>query len=90
MVTLDEESLALRTSDLVFLVPLGVGGGEGDSILDATLVTSTLDAEVALFAPVWIPGVGDLPVLGAVIHTPKEREVQWSEANTTRGEEEDR
>ena len=47
----------------------GVGRGE---VHDATLVDATLDAHVAVFTPVWAPGVADQPegraslVVGAV------------------------
>jgi len=37
--------------------------------LDTTLVDTTEDTEVTLLTPVLVPGVGDEPVLGAVVNT---------------------
>jgi len=38
-------------------------------VLNAALVLATEDAEVTLLTPVLVPGVGDEPVLGAVVNT---------------------
>merc|ERR1719327_1755686 len=57
-------------SGLVLLAPAGRGVGERHLVLDAALVVALLDPEVALLAPVGVPGVRHLPVLDAVLHTP--------------------
>ena len=52
--------------------PLGRGWGAGDLVFDAAVAlgVATDDSEVALLAPVRVPRVGDLPVLGARVDAP--------------------
>jgi len=45
------------------------GNAAPHGVLYAALVVATDDAEVALLTPVLVPGVGDEPVLGAVLNT---------------------
>ena len=54
------------------LRPLGAGRRARDLVLDAALVLAADDAEEALLAPVGVPRVGDLPVLGAVLDAPSD------------------
>ena len=65
---LDDEDLVA-----VLLAPLGVMAGASDLVLDPALVVASLDPEVAALAPVGVPGVGDLPVLDAILDAPADK-----------------
>ena len=52
------------------LRPLRARRRARDLVLDAALVLAAHDAEEALLAPVRVPRVGDLPVLGAILDAP--------------------
>ena len=45
--------------------PFGIGGRESNTVFDATFTVATFDAKVTILAPVWVPTVGDFPVVTA-------------------------
>ena len=55
--------------------PFGSGRRTSDLVFDASVAfrVATDDSEVALLTPVWVPRVGDLPVLGARVDTPSDK-----------------
>lgn len=50
--------------------PLGIVGRGNTLAFNVTLVGATDDAKVTILTPVWVPGVGNFPVLDAIVNTP--------------------
>merc|ERR1712224_997704 len=50
--------------------PLCIWARCDDVVFDATLVVTTANAEVALFRPMWVPRVCDLPIFHSILDTP--------------------
>merc|ERR1711977_641346 len=50
--------------------PLGIWCRCYSLVFNATLIVTTANAEVPLLAPVWVPRVGNLPILLPILDTP--------------------
>lgn len=66
MLDLGGEVLALKGGSS----PLGIVGRGNALAFNVTLVGATDDAKVTVLTPVWVPGVGNFPVLDAIVDTP--------------------
>merc|ERR1712224_752926 len=54
----------------VLLLPLG-GSAGGDGLrLNVDFISSSDDSEVSVLSPVFVPGVGNLPVVDAIVSSP--------------------
>merc|ERR1711953_1398427 len=52
--------------------PFRIWGRTDGLIFDTTLVVATANAEVAFLSPIWIPGIGNLPILLTIFNAPSD------------------
>merc|ERR1719215_1305847 len=67
---LEQRAVSHHNDRVTGTAPLGIRSRRHGLILDAALVGAAVHAEVALLGPIRIPGVGDLPILLAVLDAP--------------------